>query len=451
MQSEAMWQRAILLFQQQRWDLTIRELRGLLGVAPDHAPAHALLAQSLARTDALDEALSEAKRAVGLDPELDFAYGTLAAVHWQRRELDLAVTAIERAIELDPDDVGHRGTLAQIRIGQGRLADALAAADDGLTLDPQDTDCLNLRALALAKLGRGKEASDSVEASLARDPDNPYTHQTRGLALLHAGDAKGALHHFQEALRRDPNLQGARQGLVEALKARNPLYRVVRGWFLWMERFSGPRQLQIMIGLWLAARFGADGLASAGYPSAAMVVRYSWLGFVLVTACAVPLFNLLLLLHPIGRHALQRRARFDAIVLGACIATSLGVFAYAWLGTSPLASAGWAFWLVFPLPVAGLALFELGWGRRVLQVFCVASLGFWVWWRVRIEQLLAEALLQEQRLSSTQIAAATDALLAPVRAHQEIFHSLVLAVALSTWFVLLAPKGGKRRRQGADG
>ena len=67
--------------------------------------------------------------------------------------------------------------------------------------------------------------------SLAHDPENPYTHQARGFALLQQGDAKGALVHFQEALRRDPQSRGARAGLVEALKAQNPLYRVVLAWF----------------------------------------------------------------------------------------------------------------------------------------------------------------------------------------------------------------------------
>jgi Tfp pilus assembly protein PilF len=452
MQPEAMWQRAILLFQQQRWELAIRELRGLLGQAPDHAPAHALLAQALARTDALDDALAAARRAVGLDPELDFAHGALAAVHWQRRELEPAAEAIRRAIDLDPDDVGHRSTLAQIRISQHRWADALAAADDGLAIDPTDTDCLNLRSLALTKLGRGAEATDSVDASLARDPDNPYTHQTRGYALLHAGDAKGALHHFQEALRRDPDLAGARAGLVEALKARNPLYRVVLRWFLWLDRFSGPRQVQIMIGLWLAARFGSEAIEQAGHATAAMVVRFSWIGFVLFTACAVPLFNLLLLLHPIGRHALERRARLDAILLGACATVGLGVGLLAWLAPATWSSDSWLFWLVFLLPVAGIGAFHAGWARTTLQVFCVACVVFWLWWSVRIEWLVADTLAAIPTGTSRQVAERDYAhLLQPLRDHADLLVRLIQATVWSTWFVLLAPKGTPRRRKGADG
>lgn len=46
-----------------------------------------------------------------------------------------------------------------------------------------------------------------------------------------------------------------------------------------------------------------------------MAVSYNCLGFVLLTMCAVPIFNLLML-HPIGRHAIERTARNHALLLG---------------------------------------------------------------------------------------------------------------------------------------
>jgi len=448
MDADARWKRATLLFDQGRWDMAIAELRGFLTQEPDHAPAHALLAHALVQHDELDAALDEARRAVAIDPELDFAHSTLANVLLHSGDLEGAVAAILRAIQLDPDDVDHRSGLAQIRCAQKRWSEALAAADAGLQLDPQDTDCLNLRSLALTKLGRASEATDSVDASLARDPDNAHTHQARGIAMLHRGDAKAALHHFQEALRRDPTLDGARAGLVEALKAKNPLYRLVLGWFLWLERFSGPRQIQIIIGLWLVARFGGRALRDAGHTTSADIVTYSYLGFVLLTCCAVPLFNLLLLVHPIGRHALERGARRDAIVLGSCVLAGAGVGLHAWLGDSLWSQRGWLFWLLFLLPVSGIGAFHPGWARRVLQAFCVAALAFWAWWSIRLEVLYADMMAQAPplvRRSEAQQQLAP--LLAPIREHSTLYPHLITAVVLSTWFVLLAPKGRPRRRR----
>lgn len=451
MHEEAMWQRAVLLFQQQRHDLAIRELRHLLSQAPDHAPAHALLARALAQTGALDEALAAAKQAIAHEPDLDFAHGSLAVVLWHRGELEPAAAAILRAIELDADDVDHRAMLAQIRLGQRRWHDALVAADDGLMLDPQDTDCLNLRSLALTKLGRGREANDSVDASLAKDPDNPFTHQARGWALLGQGDAKSALHHFQEALRRDPTLDGSRQGLVEALKARNPVYRLVLGWFSYLERFSGPRQFLIVIGIYFAVRFLGQAARAGGHDTAAEVISLSWLGFVLLVSCAVPIFNLLLLLHPLGRHALERSARRHAMLLGACVVVLAGVCLHAWLGDAAWSDRSWLFWLLFLLPVAGLGLFHSGWSKWLLAAFCLGCVVFWAWWSFRLEGMLADAIAQAPAaVHKDRIEAEMGHLLAPLRAHAELLKTLLQAVVVSTWYVLLAPKGRPKRRTAAE-
>ena len=58
------------------------------------------------------------------------------------------------------------------------------------------------------------------------------------MGVLHQAQPKAALEHFREALRLDPNLQYAQAGIVEALKARNPIYRWMLGYFLWMGRLS---------------------------------------------------------------------------------------------------------------------------------------------------------------------------------------------------------------------
>lgn len=449
MNPQSHWQRAALLFQQQRWDLAAAELRAVLTATPDHAHAHGLLALTLANLDQLPQAEAEAQQAIACDPELPFAHQAMATVRIRQGRYEPAASAIQEAIRLDPYEEDHHSTLSQIRAQQKRWQDALAAAERGLEIAPEDTDCLNLRSIALVNLGRRAEARDTLDASLAHDPDNPYTHQARGFALLHAGDAKGALHHFQEALRRDPTLEGSRAGLVEALKARNPLYRLILGWFLWLDRFSSGRQLQIVIGLWLAARFGSRALTDAGYETAGDLVGFSWLGFVLLTACSVPLFNLLLLLHPLGRHALERRARNDAILLGVCVTAGLGVGLHAWLGNSLWSQAGWPFWLLLPLPTAGIALFHPGWGRRVMQAFCIGMVVAFVWWAFQLQTIVtsAAALDTDKAVAAVVRDQRGAELVVEAKSTMKILGHLVTALVISSWFVLLAPKGRAQRRR----
>jgi len=450
---EAAWKRAALLYNQERWDLAEKELRAVLAQEPDFAPAHAMLGMVLSQTGDMDEALASVRKSVSIDPEYDFGFRAMAGVHMQRNEPKEAVTAITTAIDIDPEDADHRGLLATIHYSQERWPEALAAADAGLAIDPQETDCLNMRSLALTKLGRSEEATASVDESLAHDPDNPYTHQARGFSMLHQGKAKEALHHFQEALRRDPTLDGARAGLVEAIKTHNPIYRWVLAPFMWMERFPPQKRTQILIGAWLLAQVGRSSLAGAGYDGAAMVVSYSWLSIVLLTACIVPIFNLLLLLHPVGRHALDASSKWHAILLGVAMATTAGWFIGANYSETPwMAPSAW-FWLIYLLPIAGLGLFHGGWGRWVQITICVGLLIAWlIWvWMVDNYEPPPPAFDAQPTTPTGQWRSAVG--VAPVATDEKLetlrsmFSTMLLTAAFSTWFLLLGPKGHRPRRR----
>lgn len=428
---DPIWQRALLFANQRRPDLAIAELRRLLVEDPDHAPAHALLAQLLAGQRDFDGALAEARLAVAAAPDLPFAHHALGVVHFERDEYPEATAALERAIELDPEDADHHAMLAQVLIPQKRWSDALVAAEAALELDPQHTGALNLRSMALVRLGRKDEAADTLDASLAHDPDNPYTHQARGFALLHQGDARAALLHFQEALRRDPTLDGARAGLVEALKARNRVYRLLLGFLLWLERFPPGQQVRILFGAWLLVFLGGRVLDGAGFEDAAMVLGMVWLGIVLFIACTVPLFNLLMLLHPLGRHALERQQKNDALLLGSAMLVLCVALAVDLTTGAVWAEYSWPFALVFLLPVAGIGVFQGGWSRHVLQAFCAVTAVWFVVWVVQLQGLVA---------SGWRGAAAAEP-------HTEQFRWFLRAAILSSWFVMLAPKGRPRRRR----
>ncbi len=67
---------------------------------------------------------------------------------------------------------------------------------------------------------------------------------------MHQGDHKQALEHFREALRLKPDMEWARNGMVEALKARYFLYRLMLRYYLWMSRFTRRGQWGMIIGLW---------------------------------------------------------------------------------------------------------------------------------------------------------------------------------------------------------
>ncbi len=357
-------ERGSLLYRTGRHELAEREFMSVLATEPQNALAHAMVGLCLLHRERFDEAADEARQAIGLRPDWDVGYATLAAVLLARRQYPQAAAAIDRAIGLDPFDPDHRATLAAVRLQQRRWADALAAADAGLAADPRHPGCVNARGQALVQLGRRDEASVTLTGALARDPHSAATHANQGWALLHAGDHRAALEHFREALRIDPELAWAKAGIVEALKARNVIYRLMLRYFLFMSRMSRQVQWGIVIG----GYFGYQGLAAAaadhpGVRPYVWPVMAAYVAFAVMTWLAGPAFNLMLRVDRFGRYALSRDQRRASNAFGLCLLAAAGL-AVTWAVTRDVRWGLAALFAgVLSIPVTATFRLHAGWPR----------------------------------------------------------------------------------------
>ncbi|HYR12222.1 MAG TPA: tetratricopeptide repeat protein [Longimicrobium sp.] len=335
---EAHRQRGWLLAQQGRAELAERELRLALAEDPYDADTHALLALVLAEQEPRRaEALEEAHAAVGLAPDDPFPHYAEARVHLEAERWDDARRAAEQAIRIDSDDAGHYVVLSAAHLGRRRWREALDAADEALALDPTHTGAANLRATALVHMGRRDEAGAALQGALARDPENSHTHANQGWALLHRGDRKAALEHFREALRLDPESEWAREGLVEALKARNPLYAGMLRYFLWMNRLPGRTRWLIVLGGWFGYRIVRGAAESnPGLAPWLAPLMIAYVAFVLLSWTAPQIFNAVLLASRDGRYVLSPEQRRSGAWMAAGVAAAVGLTVAA-LATG----AGW--------------------------------------------------------------------------------------------------------------
>jgi len=371
-------QRALLLLGQSRHELAERELRLALAAEPDNAMAHAVLGLCLSEAERHDEAIREAGEAIRLAPDQPFSHYALARILQARDRLDPAAVAIDEAIRLDPEDPDHFAVLASIRFDQRRWRQGLEAADAGLRLDPEHVDCTNLRAMALVQLGQREEAAATIGGALARDPDNAITHANQGWSLLHGGQHARALEHFREALRLDPELEWARQGLVEALKARSAVYGLLLRYFLWMSRLDRRAQWAVLIVGYVGYQV-LRGLLRAnpalGPVIWPLIIAYGV--FAVSTWIADPLFTLLLRLDRFGRLVVSRDEVVASNWVGGSLALAL-VAVGGWLlsGSSTLLLAALLFGALV-LPLAGTFQLEPGRPRRLMIKYTavVAALG----------------------------------------------------------------------------
>lgn len=317
-------EKATLLFERNRFREAEEELRFAVAQEPEDGYAHALLAITLSRQGRHLEAVEMARIARGLTPDDSYCSFAHALVLNEMDKLVEARQAILDAIRMNPYDARYYRVLSQTYAEEHNWSDALSAAEEGLRIDPQSIGCANLRAIALVQLGRKGEAGATISSALERDPSNPYSHANQGWTLLHQNKPQEAMAHFGEALRLEPNMQWAQAGIVEAMKARNYIYRVMLSYFLWMSRLSTRARWGIILGAFFGYRFVTT--LSETSPTLASILQpliYLYLLFVYLTWTSPTLFDLFLRFNKFGRLALPRRkivaSNWVALCLGAAV------------------------------------------------------------------------------------------------------------------------------------
>jgi tetratricopeptide (TPR) repeat protein len=305
------FERAQVLVDQGRYELAEQELGQVLAAEPDYASAHALLAICLSQKGNNAAATQAIKKAIALSPDFSGFHYIYSGILIQQSKLPEAKTAITEALRLDPEDADCYGRLADIQYDQSKYAQALSTAEHGLSLDAEHASCMNLRLLALMQLGQLSLAEKEVEVALANAPENPFSHGIKGWISLHQNRIPEALQSFREALRLEPSFEWGRQGLVEALKAKNGLYRMILRFDLWRSRMSHGERTGLIIVLTLIPQ-----------------VRALFLFVLLLFGLCRPLFTILLWLDPYGRLALSpqeiRQSKWLSVIILSFI-PSIGV------------------------------------------------------------------------------------------------------------------------------
>lgn len=311
-------------FDQGRYMEAIQEFTRELAESPDDASIFAWISLCHSRLENAKPALESAKKAVGLEPDNDFAFYALAQAYFANNQPKKAEEAIRKAIELEPYVSSYFANLAVALGNQSRWKAALEAAETGLELDPEDEFCAQVRAHALSLAGRKQDAIAAAEENIEENPDSPHAHATLGWVQLRRGDHKSAEGHFAEALRLDPNEELARDGLLESLRSRFPLYRWMIQFNAWQAQFSKGGQIAIFIAILLIPRAiraiarSNPQLQPVLIPIAicfSFLIWFTWIG--------EPLTNIVLLSHPMGRLALERHVRFETTIIAIYLALAL--------------------------------------------------------------------------------------------------------------------------------
>jgi tetratricopeptide (TPR) repeat protein len=341
--------RALVLVQQGRFEQALAEARLHLGREPEHGFGHYLAAIAALELGRLPEAEEHAAAQIRIDPEEAGGHECLARIELERGNAMAAETRAREALARDPDSPRLYALAASVAAQRERWDEVKELAERGLEIEPEHGDCANFRGLALLRLGRRSEAAAALAGRLQQNPESATAHALRGLTCLHQGKHDEAFEHFRESLRLEPANRLARDGLIEALKARYWPYRIALGYFLWVASLTQGGQVVLFLTVFFAPRLLDEvGRAVPALQPWTDAAIYAVMGFVMFTWVASPLFNAALLLHPLGRRALEWREIRAAIAAG--LFTSLAVLSACSIPLlGPLGLLITVYWMVLAL------------------------------------------------------------------------------------------------------
>ncbi len=373
---ETLYQRALALYDLRKYAEAEGLLRQALAHEPGHAGAHAFLVFALlaqagraaSSPTRLEEALRESRRAIALQPDQDLGYSALGWTSLALRRPDDALRAAAQILRLNAQSVDGWLLTSQGWFQKRDWDKALQAANGGLRQDPRSASLLNHRAHALILLGRAEEARVVLQQALASDPQSEAAHTNRGWLSLQTGKPEEALVSFRTALRADPLNETARQGFLSALGSRNPFYRGLVRYSLWLGRLTRAEALVFVFGL--SGLSSLLGMAAQVFPPLYLVYlpwRMLYRLFVFFSWLADAFFYLLLRFNARARLLLDRDEIAESNALAYCL-----IYFFASLGGLIL----WRQWgfaagmlLAFLMLVPAVSVFKMprrAKGRRAL-------------------------------------------------------------------------------------
>ena len=313
-----------VLLEQSKFQQAHEKLVQLIQMDPNDPDLIKMLIISYLGMGQFEEVEYNARQLIKIMPEDSFAFYALANASLNTRNLQKAEEEINEAIRIHPFIADYFALKANILYQKKDYAQAIETADTGLRMDPENVDCLNVRASAQVALGRNEEAHLTISKALNSDPSNPNTHANLGWTNLGSGQVNEALLHFKTALTEDPLNEYAKAGMLQAMKARFPLYRYFLQLMIWVSKLSNKHQWYLIIGTYIAYRLllrlarNNESLQPYLIPVVVLMIF-----FFLTTWLFSPLMNLYMLTNPYGKLTMSPQEKESARYVGIALVSGL--------------------------------------------------------------------------------------------------------------------------------
>ncbi|HVS65120.1 MAG TPA: tetratricopeptide repeat protein [Thermoanaerobaculia bacterium] len=158
-------------------DLVLESLKG----NPSSVDARVLYAQLLLELEEYDEALTEASRALEVDPTSLEALSVRAAAHYLRLDEEAFEATRAQVFALNPRYAGFYNRLSETCVQNRLYRQALEFSAEAVELDPRSWQAWGELGLNQLRLGEIEAGRESLEKAFAGDPYNVWNKNTLDL------------------------------------------------------------------------------------------------------------------------------------------------------------------------------------------------------------------------------------------------------------------------------
>ncbi len=153
---------------------------------------------------ATDQAITDLRSAIGLDPSFAMAHSQLGFAYFEKGEFDASIAEINQAISLDPNNYIIFLTRAQSWREKNELKKALDDYGKVIELNPKSSDGYIGRSRVWNELGLYDRALADADEAIRLSPANPFHYIFRGAISQAQGQLDRALEDLDKAVELAP-------------------------------------------------------------------------------------------------------------------------------------------------------------------------------------------------------------------------------------------------------
>ena len=188
--------------------------KALLG--NDSASLRTKLAEALRLQGDFDQAITELRAAIKIEPRSARAYSGLGLALRGQRNLPESTAAYQDAIRLDPDLIDAHNGLAVVLANQGNLNDAVTEFREIIRIDPDSAIGYYNLSYALADLDRDVESAAALREVVRINPNHYNARFNLGELFRLEGKYDESVKQFREYLRLAPDAPQNRRNIERA-------------------------------------------------------------------------------------------------------------------------------------------------------------------------------------------------------------------------------------------